>query len=182
MLWVPAYTILSSSIGKNYLNVAEVFCSIWINDIWNYNILFPCRRPRIDRSQIGQPMNFRHTGHVGSSDLGYVSRILYIHIGIFLTNRQFLTLFILSLQWLYSHDNLQNMDTWVLTNEASFTVSQSFSFTTQHWCFTFIMFCKDYFALALNPPTATCQLNRIQWSKDPDLTEFCSTKGCKLAV
>ena len=82
MLWVPAYTILSSSIGKNYLNVAEVFCSIWINDIWNYNILFPCRRPRIDRSQIGQPMNFRHTGHVGSSDLGYVSRILFIHIGI----------------------------------------------------------------------------------------------------
>ena len=30
-----------------------------------------CRRPRIDRSQIGQPMNFRHTGHVGSTDLGW---------------------------------------------------------------------------------------------------------------
>lgn len=28
------------------------------------------RRPRIDRSQIGQPTNFRHTGHVGSSDIG----------------------------------------------------------------------------------------------------------------
>jgi len=33
------------------------------------------RRPRIDRSQIGQPMNFRHTGHVGSSDLGSISTL-----------------------------------------------------------------------------------------------------------
>jgi len=28
------------------------------------------RRPRIDRSMIGQPTDFRHTGHVGSSDVG----------------------------------------------------------------------------------------------------------------
>jgi len=33
------------------------------------------RRPRIDRSQIGQPMNFRHTGHVGSTDLGSISTL-----------------------------------------------------------------------------------------------------------
>ena len=30
------------------------------------------RRPRIDRSMIGEPMDFRHTGHVGSTDLGLV--------------------------------------------------------------------------------------------------------------
>ena len=34
-------------------------------------IIIISRRPRIDRSQIGQPMNFRHTGHVGSTDLGW---------------------------------------------------------------------------------------------------------------
>jgi len=33
------------------------------------------RRPRIDRSQIGQPMDFRHTGHVGSTDLGSISSL-----------------------------------------------------------------------------------------------------------
>jgi len=33
------------------------------------------RRARIDRSQIGQPMNFRHTGHVGSTDLGSISTL-----------------------------------------------------------------------------------------------------------
>jgi len=33
------------------------------------------RRPRIDRSQIGQPINFRHTGHVGSTDLGSISSL-----------------------------------------------------------------------------------------------------------
>jgi len=33
------------------------------------------RRPRIDRSQIGQPMNFRHTGHVGSTDLGSITSL-----------------------------------------------------------------------------------------------------------
>jgi len=35
----------------------------------------PRQRPRIDRSQIGQPMNFRHTGHVGSNDLGSISTL-----------------------------------------------------------------------------------------------------------
>ncbi|XP_023322538.1 CDC42 small effector protein 2-A [Eurytemora carolleeae] len=30
------------------------------------------RRPRIDRSMIGEPMDFRHTGHVGSTDLGCI--------------------------------------------------------------------------------------------------------------
>jgi len=33
------------------------------------------RRPRIDRSMIGQPMDFRHTGHVGSTDLGSISSL-----------------------------------------------------------------------------------------------------------
>jgi len=33
------------------------------------------RRPRIDRSQIGQPMDFRHTGHVGSTDLGSITTL-----------------------------------------------------------------------------------------------------------
>jgi len=33
------------------------------------------RRPRIDRSMIGQPMDFRHTGHVGSSDLGSIGSL-----------------------------------------------------------------------------------------------------------
>jgi len=33
------------------------------------------RRPRIDRSQIGQPMDFRHTSHVGSSDIGSISSL-----------------------------------------------------------------------------------------------------------
>jgi len=33
------------------------------------------RRPRIDRSEIGQPMNFRHTGHVGSTDLGSITSL-----------------------------------------------------------------------------------------------------------
>ncbi|KAL5469416.1 hypothetical protein EMCRGX_G030669 [Ephydatia muelleri] len=28
------------------------------------------RRPKIDRSMIGQPQNFVHTGHIGSSDFG----------------------------------------------------------------------------------------------------------------
>jgi len=27
------------------------------------------RRRRIDRSMIGEPMNFRHTGHIGSGDV-----------------------------------------------------------------------------------------------------------------
>lgn len=27
------------------------------------------RRPRIDRSMIGQPTDFRHTGHIGTSDI-----------------------------------------------------------------------------------------------------------------
>ncbi|EDO49983.1 predicted protein [Nematostella vectensis] len=26
-------------------------------------------RPRIDRSMIGEPQNFRHTGHIGSGDM-----------------------------------------------------------------------------------------------------------------
>lgn len=30
----------------------------------------PPRRPRIDRSMIGQPTNFQHTGHIGSGDTG----------------------------------------------------------------------------------------------------------------
>lgn len=31
----------------------------------------PRRRPRrIDRSMIGQPTDFRHTGHIGSADVG----------------------------------------------------------------------------------------------------------------
>jgi len=33
------------------------------------------RRPRIDRSMIGQPTDFRHTGHVGSTDLGSISSL-----------------------------------------------------------------------------------------------------------
>ena len=38
-----------------------------------FNDIFICnRRPRIDRSMIGEPMDFRHTGHVGSTDLGLV--------------------------------------------------------------------------------------------------------------
>ena len=32
-------------------------------------------RPRIDRSQIGQPMDFKHTEHVGSTDLGSISSL-----------------------------------------------------------------------------------------------------------
>lgn len=28
------------------------------------------RRRRIDRTMIGEPMNFRHTAHVGSGDIG----------------------------------------------------------------------------------------------------------------
>jgi len=28
------------------------------------------RRPKIDRSMIGQPTNFQHTGHIGSTDVG----------------------------------------------------------------------------------------------------------------
>jgi len=27
-------------------------------------------RPKIDRSMIGQPTNFQHTGHIGSGDMG----------------------------------------------------------------------------------------------------------------
>ncbi|XP_046857683.1 CDC42 small effector protein homolog isoform X2 [Xenia sp. Carnegie-2017] len=27
------------------------------------------RRPRIDRSMIGEPMNFQHTGHIGSGEV-----------------------------------------------------------------------------------------------------------------
>ena len=27
------------------------------------------RRPRIDRSMIGQPTDFRHTGHIGTNDM-----------------------------------------------------------------------------------------------------------------
>ena len=30
----------------------------------------PVRRPRIDRSMIGNPTNFRHTAHVGATDVG----------------------------------------------------------------------------------------------------------------
>jgi len=33
------------------------------------------RRPRIDRSMIGKPTDFRHTGHVGSSDLGSITSL-----------------------------------------------------------------------------------------------------------
>lgn len=29
----------------------------------------PKRRRRIDRSMIGEPTNFRHTGHIGSGDM-----------------------------------------------------------------------------------------------------------------
>uniref|UniRef100_V9LBY7 CDC42 small effector protein 2-like protein n=1 Tax=Callorhinchus milii TaxID=7868 RepID=V9LBY7_CALMI len=29
----------------------------------------PRKRPRIDRSMIGEPMNFMHTAHVGSGDM-----------------------------------------------------------------------------------------------------------------
>ncbi|KAL5020203.1 hypothetical protein ScPMuIL_003095 [Solemya velum] len=39
----------------------------------------PKRRRRIDRSMIGQPQDFRHTGHIGSGDVmsntGYVSSL-----------------------------------------------------------------------------------------------------------
>lgn len=35
----------------------------------------PPRRARIDRSMIGQPMDFRHTGHVGSTDLGSITSL-----------------------------------------------------------------------------------------------------------
>lgn len=30
----------------------------------------PPRRPKIDRSMIGEPTNFQHTGHIGSGDMG----------------------------------------------------------------------------------------------------------------
>eukprot|EP00051_Salpingoeca_urceolata_P003599 m.59030 g.59030 ORF g.59030 m.59030 type:complete len:98 (-) comp12927_c0_seq1:408-701(-) len=30
----------------------------------------PQRRSKIDRSMIGQPTNFQHTGHIGSNDMG----------------------------------------------------------------------------------------------------------------
>jgi len=30
----------------------------------------PPSRPRIDRSMIGNPTNFQHTGHIGSGDTG----------------------------------------------------------------------------------------------------------------
>jgi len=35
------------------------------------------RVPRIDRSMIGAPTNFRHTGHIGSSDVEMESSRLH---------------------------------------------------------------------------------------------------------
>merc|ERR1712203_666799 len=34
------------------------------------------QRPKISRDMIGQPTNFRHTSHVGSSDIGEISSLL----------------------------------------------------------------------------------------------------------
>lgn len=48
--------------------------SVWV-DIWFYDTsLTKClytQRPRrrIDRTMIGEPMNFVHTGHIGSGDV-----------------------------------------------------------------------------------------------------------------
>jgi len=33
------------------------------------------QRPKISREMIGQPTNFRHTSHVGSSDIGEISSL-----------------------------------------------------------------------------------------------------------
>jgi len=33
------------------------------------------QRPKISRDMIGQPTNFRHTSHVGSSDIGEISTL-----------------------------------------------------------------------------------------------------------
>jgi len=33
------------------------------------------QRPKISRDMIGQPTNFRHTSHVGSSDIGEISSL-----------------------------------------------------------------------------------------------------------
>jgi len=65
---------LEGARGRNFLKMAGEF---WFQ-------LFSCvaeqeqdqrRRPRIDRSMIGQPMDFRHTGHVGSTDLGTMTSL-----------------------------------------------------------------------------------------------------------
>ncbi|CAH3146716.1 unnamed protein product [Porites evermanni] len=45
-----------------------------MSELW---VCFPCcvteqpqpRRRKIDRSMIGQPTNFKHTGHIGSGDM-----------------------------------------------------------------------------------------------------------------
>lgn len=33
------------------------------------------KKPRIDKSMIGEPTNFEHTGHIGSSDMGQMSSV-----------------------------------------------------------------------------------------------------------
>ncbi|GAB6031914.1 CDC42 small effector [Chamberlinius hualienensis] len=54
--------------SRNRLTMGELWVQ-WFTCCWNEQPQPTKRRRRIDRSMIGEPTNFRHTGHIGSGDM-----------------------------------------------------------------------------------------------------------------